>query len=215
MSTKVEVVTVEELAGELAAHAAGGDARVMVGVCGAPGAGKSTLAEGIAGILGPGVAVVVPFDGFHLATDVIRGTPLAERRGAIDTFDLGAYRALLERLRAREDEVVYAPVFRRGLEEPIASAIPVPRDLPVVLTEGNYLLDGHPEMRRARRTLDAVWYLDTPDDVRVPRLVARHIEFGRAPADADAWARGTDQVNADRVAANRTTADRVLRLRGA
>ena len=65
--------------------------RILLGLCGPPGAGKSTLAAELTRILGPDTAIVVPMDGFHLATDLIRGTPLAERRGAIDTFDPGSY----------------------------------------------------------------------------------------------------------------------------
>ena len=63
-----------------------------------------------------------------------------DRMGAPHTFDVAGYVALLGRLRALEDEVVYAPAFRRPLEEPIAGAIPVPRSVPLVVTEGNYLL---------------------------------------------------------------------------
>ncbi len=184
--------------------------RIIVGICGAPGAGKSMLAEAIAEHLGPERAVVVPFDGFHLATSVLSGTPLVDRRGALETFDLGAYRSLIGRLRARDEAIVYAPTFMRGLEEPIASAIPVPRDLPIVITEGNYLLSPHPMLREVREMVDAVWYLDTPPDIRLPQLVARHIAFGKPAAEAEAWAAGTDQRNADEVASTRDSADLLI-----
>lgn len=186
--------------------------RVLLGICGAPGAGKSTLAAELARILGPDTAVVVPMDGFHLATDVIRGTPLLGRRGAIDTFDPGSYLSLLRRLRARDEEVVYAPSFRRGLEEPIAASVGIPRSIPLIITEGNYLLADAPGWRAIRGELDAVWYLDTPAAVRLPRLIGRHVEFGRAETDAAEFARGSDQANARLIESTRETADLIVTL---
>jgi pantothenate kinase len=186
--------------------------RFLLGICGAPGSGKSTLAADLAERLGAETAVIVPMDGFHLATTLLRGTPLAERRGAIDTFDPGSYLSLLRRLRARDEDVVYAPVFRRGLEEPIAASVAVAREIPVVITEGNYLLADAPIWRELRDELDAVWFVDTPDPVRLPRLIARHVRFGRDETDAAAFARGSDQANADLVQRTRERADLILRL---
>ncbi len=202
--------TVEEIAKELLSLTEETGSRVMLGLCGAPGAGKSFVAEAIARTLGPDLAVVVPFDGFHLATEVIADTPLMARRGAIDTFDLGSYKSLMARLRARDEDVVYAPMFRRGLEEPIASAIPVPREIPIVITEGNYLLTQQPTLRSVHEMLDAVWYLHTPPEVRLPQLVARHVTFGKNPADAEAWANGTDQRNAEEIETTQQWADRII-----
>jgi len=187
--------------------------RIIVGICGAPGAGKSTLAEELAHHLGRSLAAVVPFDGFHLATAVLEGTPLLERRGALETFDLGAYRSLIRRLRERDEEVVYAPTFIRGLEEPIASAIPIPRAVPILITEGNYLLSDHPVMREVRGMVDAVWYLDTPPEVRLPQLIARHVAFGKPTVEAQAWASGTDQRNAEEVESTRTSADLIITVK--
>ncbi|MDY7541121.1 MULTISPECIES: nucleoside/nucleotide kinase family protein [unclassified Cryobacterium] len=207
--------TVDELAARVRRMLAGSAKvapRIMLGLCGAPGSGKSTLAAALVERLGAETAVIVPMDGFHLATDLIRGTPLAERRGAIDTFDPGSYLSLLRRLRARDEDVVYAPSFRRGLEEPIAASIAVPRSVPVVITEGNYLLTDAPVWLELRGELDAVWYVDTPDAVRLPRLIGRHVQFGRDEADAAAFAGGSDQANADLINRTRERADLILRL---
>jgi pantothenate kinase len=203
-----------ELAARLRERVASASERVIIGICGAPGAGKSTLAALLAAELGPQLAAVVPFDGFHLATAALDGTELLSRRGAIDTFDLGSYRALVHRLRVRDEDVVYAPSYRRGLEEPIASSIAVPRSVPLVLTEGNYLLTDVPDLVAVREDLDEVWYLDIPDEARVRQLVARHIAFGKSDAEAAAWAAGTDQRNADRIEQTRHRADLIVTLGG-
>lgn len=202
--------TIDALAAELKNRSIRSDARIIVGICGAPGAGKSWVADGIARTLGSELAVVVPFDGFHLSTDVIADTPLMARRGAVDTFDLDSYKCLIARLRERDEEVVYAPKFKRGLEEPIGSAIAVPRHVPIVITEGNYLLIPHPTLRAVRELLDEVWYLDTPPDVRLPQLVARHVAFGKNVTDAQEWAHGSDQRNAEEIEATRQWADRII-----
>ncbi|ELT42707.1 panthothenate kinase [Arthrobacter nitrophenolicus] len=48
-------------------------ARTILGITGAPGSGKSTFAAWIQQQFGPATAVVVPMDGFHLATPSSRG----------------------------------------------------------------------------------------------------------------------------------------------
>jgi pantothenate kinase len=97
--------------------------RKLLGLVGPPGAGKSTLAHALQHSLGAR-AQVVPMDGFHLAQVELQRLGRAGRKGAPDTFDAAGYAALLQRLREQRagDEVVYAPAFRREIEEPIAGA---------------------------------------------------------------------------------------------
>lgn len=186
--------------------------RQIIGIVGAPGAGKSTLADLIAAQLGPQNCAVVPMDGFHLANAVIDGTPLQSRKGAIDTFDIGGYLSLLARLRAHDEPVVYAPSYRRGLEEPIAASIVVPQSTMFVLTEGNYLLADDQPWDRIRGYLDETWFIHRDRDARVAQLVRRHVEFGMDPDRATQWANGPDEVNARLVESTRERADHVLTL---
>ena len=186
--------------------------RRIIGVAGAPGAGKTTYAERlVADSERDGVpAAYVPMDGFHLADVALSSLGILDRKGAPETFDAWGYAALLRRLRERPEHVVWAPGFERALEQPLAGAIAVGPEPELVVTEGNYLLLDRPEWRAVRAELDEVRFLDCPDDVRRPRLVARHVEFGKSPAEAEAWVTRVDDANAALVAASRERADRII-----
>ncbi|WP_332878930.1 nucleoside/nucleotide kinase family protein [Massilia sp. S19_KUP03_FR1] len=205
----METLDIEHAVTRLVASLVPGQ-RTMLGLAGAPGAGKSTVAAQLLAAL-PGRAVVVPMDGFHLANAELARLGYADRKGAPHTFDSAGYVALLARLRRRAaGEVVYAPAFRREIEEPVAGAIAVPPEIELVITEGNYLLLGDGHWAGVRAQLDAVWYIDIDDALRRDRLVARHVHYGRTPDQARAWVMRSDEANAVLVAATRARADVVL-----
>jgi pantothenate kinase len=185
--------------------------RLIVGVTGPPGTGKSTLVAAVADVLRARTSVlVVPMDGFHLGQSVIRNTPLERRKGAPDTFDAAGYALLMARLRRRSEKVVYAPEYDRSINEPIAASIAVTRETQVILTEGNYLLFSGRYWTRARRALDEIWYLDTPDELRIDRLVRRHVLFGKSEREAVAWVNESDEANAREIAATRHRASLII-----
>ena len=187
--------------------------RAILGIAGPPGGGKSTLAEMVVAGLGDRAALV-PMDGFHLAQPELVRLGRRDRLGAPDTFDAAGYVALLARLRSLDDEVVYAPAFRREIEEPIAGALAIPRSVPLIVTEGNYLLHADGDWARVQPLLDEAWYVEMDEDTRVEWLIQRHIAFGKAPDAARAWVMRSDQPNAAVVAATRERADMVVRLAG-
>lgn len=193
---------------DLIARARGLPAGSVLGITGAPGAGKTTLAREIVAAV-PG-AVQVPMDGFHLADVELDRLGRRDRKGAPDTFDPLGYAALLRRLLQDEDDVVYAPGFERVIEQPIAGAIPIERPARLIITEGNYLLLDAPGWRAVRPLLAEVWYADLDRDTRMDRLVARHVRFGKPLPAAVAWANGTDERNAAVIAATRERADLVV-----
>jgi len=180
--------------------------RRILGIAGPPGGGKSTVARQVVAELGER-ARLVPMDGFHLAQAELVRLGRRERMGAPDTFDAAGYAALLTRLRGPE-AVVYAPEFRREIEEPIAGAVAVPPEVPLVVTEGNYLL----LWDEVRALLDEAWYVEMEEATRLEWLIARHVEFGKTPEEAEAWVMRSDQQNAEIVAGTRGRADLVVRL---
>jgi pantothenate kinase len=185
--------------------------RKLIGLVGAPGAGKSTLATALQQAFADR-SIVVPMDGYHLSNVELRRLGRADRKGAPDTFDAAGYAALLRRLREQTgDEIVYAPEFRREIEEPIAGAIPVLPDTQLVITEGNYLLLENGPWRAVDGLLDDVWYVDVDDRLRVERLIERHRQFGRSAEAAAAWVESTDEPNARLIARTRGRARQVIR----
>ncbi|WP_218104221.1 nucleoside/nucleotide kinase family protein [Streptomyces sp. MnatMP-M17] len=185
--------------------------RRVLGITGAPGSGKSTLAETIVTALGD-QAVLVGLDGFHLSNSELHRLGRHARKGAADTFDAAGYVNLLRRLRAREDETVYTSFFDRSLEESISCAVPVPREVPLIITEGNYLLVEGSDWGPVRTFLDECWYVDPGDGVRLERLIARHMAFGRSAEEARERSYGSDQRNAQLIEGTRARADRIVRV---
>lgn len=201
----MSTVALDELVRRARALAADGPRRVL-GITGAPGAGKGTVADAVLAELGP-AAVLVPMDGFHLAEAELRRLGRHDRKGAPDTFDAAGYVALLRRIRDQGGETVYAPEFHREVEESYAGSIAIHPETPLVITEGNYLLLDSPPWDEIRELLDESWFLAPDDGERLSRLIARHVRYGRSPAAARDWVLRSDERNADLVSPTRARAD--------
>ena len=190
--------------------------RILLGVAGAPAAGKTTLAEWLVGRLTAAKlpAVGAPMDGFHLADAALDALGARDRKGAPDTFDGHGYLAMLRRLRAEQETTVYAPAFERGLEQPIAGSIAVPPGTRVVVSEGNYLLLEESPWPDVWGAFDEVWFVGLDDATRRERLLDRHVRFGKTPDEARAWVAAVDDPNAALIEATSSRADLRVDLTG-
>lgn len=188
------------------------DGRLLVGIAGAPGVGKSTVAGVAASALDlaglPSVAL--PMDGFHLPQARLVELGRRERMGAPDTFDVDGFVRVLSLLRTAG--TVHAPLFDREVEEAMPDALAIGPGIRVVLVDGNYLLHDADGWGRVAPALDAVIMLTIADATRRSRLIDRHIRFGKSPDAARAWALGPDERNAALIAAGAPRADLVVAL---
>jgi pantothenate kinase len=186
--------------------------RYLIGIVGKPGAGKSTLSAYLLEQLHSSEVTVVPMDGYHLSNAVLQELGRADRKGAPDTFDIAGFASLLQRIRNEKSVDVYYPVFDRSIEESIAAQGVVTKETKVVIVEGNYLLHDSGGWEEIAELLDELWFIDLDDEKRLERLIARHIAYGKSPADAQSWSRGSDEVNARTIATGRSRAHAVIAL---
>lgn len=193
---------------------AGDRGRALVGIAGSPGSGKTTLARAVVDAAneeaGAPVAAYLPMDGFHLADATLEALGRHDRKGAIDTFDGWGFVALLERVLAERDHPVYAPAFDRAVGEPIAGSLAVLPGTRLVVVEGNYLLASADPWSRIPALLAESWFVATPEEERMRRLVDRHTRHGRTPEAAFAWARDVDGANARLIEPTAASATLVL-----
>ncbi len=182
--------------------------RLIIGITGPPGTGKSTFAERLQRVVGA-TAAFLPMDGFHLSNRQLDRLGRRDRKGAPDTFDVDGYLATLRRVAAFDGDV-YVPDFDRELDVAVAAGLVVPADARLVITEGNYLALADGAWGSVRREIDRLYYLDGPPDVRRERLIARHVAGGRSPADAQAWVNEVDEPNATLIASTESRCDVTL-----
>ncbi|WP_419817641.1 nucleoside/nucleotide kinase family protein [Glaciibacter flavus] len=186
--------------------------RILIGITGSPGSGKTTLARELVHrlVVSGTEAAHLPMDGFHLANSTLDRLGIRDRKGAIDTFDGWGFVALLERVRAETGHTVYAPRFDRAVDEPVAGAIAIEPTERIIVVEGNYLLADIDPWNGVGERLDEVWFCATAEDERMRRLIDRHIRQGRSPAAARAWATDVDGANALLIEPTRERADLVV-----
>lgn len=192
----------------LAIARAGTAERFMIGMAGPPAAGKSTTAEALAAAIRDAgqTATVIPMDGFHYDDAVLDTLGLRARKGSPPTFDAAGFRVLLERLKARENNIAI-PRFDRSLELSRAAAELVSADIRFLIIEGNYLLLDEAPWASMRLLFDMTVYLSVPLEELDRRLVARWDHFGRERQAARKWIDDNDLPNIRHVIEGSAPAD--------
>lgn len=192
--------------------------RMVIGVVGLPGSGKSTLAakfvDAVNQQTGSPTAVALSMDGFHLSKAALAqfADPAAAlaRRGSPWTFDPAGLAIKLQQLQNNPAESTTWPDFQHGVGDPVADAICINPEVKLIIVEGLYLL--HREHGwNLNGLLDECWYLDTPMNVAMERLVKRHMaSWGFSREQALDRLAMNDRLNADIVLQSRARADKLV-----
>ena len=196
---------------KLVIELASASTRTIIGIVGKPGGGKSTLSRFLLKGMDPSLVSVVPMDGFHLSNKVLKELGKSDRKGAQDTFDVKGFTTLIARIKSDGTDPIYYPVFDRSIEESIAAQGVVYPSTRVVIVEGNYLMHDRDGWQEVAPLLDQSWYAFLDEDLRISRLISRHIAFGKDPESAKAWAKGSDQVNAELIETGVARCDFLIR----
>lgn len=184
--------------------------RIVVAIAGAPGSGKSTLADNLAGEIearAPGGAAILPMDGYHFDDMLLDRMGRRARKGAPDTFDVGGYARMLQRLRGNEEEAVAVPVFDRDIEIARAGARLIPKSARIIVTEGNYLLLKTAPWSALRPLFDITVFIDVPEQTLHARLTERWLGYDFTPDALRAKLEDNDLPNARLVIAESGEAD--------
>ncbi len=188
-----------------------GTERILLGIMGKPGSGKSTFTKYLKNKSNRDLVSIVPMDGFHLSNRILKELGRSDRKGAPDTFDVEGFVALLRRIRSETESDIYYPVFNRSMEESIAAQGVITPKTRLVIVEGNYLLHDQSGWEQVRELLHETWMIDIDNDKRIARLISRHVSFGRDPESAKLWAKGSDEANANLIEGSAHKADFIVR----
>jgi pantothenate kinase len=203
--------TFEEFASAVSAR--GRHGRSLTAIAGAPGAGKSSLAERLAEHLNaadPGSAAVLPMDGYHLDDMILVPRGLRPRKGAPETFDVAGFRHMLVRLKENTEDEIMVPVFDRDLEIARAGARAIGRGVRHIIVEGNYLLLDREPWRGLKGLFDITAMLVVPEAILRARLLARWEGYGLAGVELADKLEGNDLPNGRLVATASAPADFAL-----
>ena len=206
------ITSCDDAVNQIDALLASTQGRIIIGIVGEPGAGKSTFTSQLLNAFGSDIAALVSMDGFHFSNKILTALGRCERKGAPDTFDAKSFTVLLKRIRTETHNDIYFPIFHREMEESIAAEGVVKASVRLVITEGNYLLLDVGDWSGVATLLDESWYMFIDDKVRQERLVARHQRFGKDPETARKWALGSDENNANTVRTTKYRANRFVAL---
>lgn len=203
---------IENIAGEVIRRA-GDVKRFLIAIAGPPGAGKSTMAEGLAEALKARgeSAEVLPMDGFHMDNAILIERGLLARKGIPETFDVRGFLDIIRAVRPADQEVL-VPVFDRSRELAIASARVVSPEHRFIIVEGNYLLLSLGKWAELEGIFDYTVMLAPPIEVLEERLWARWRGYKLTEEQASAKVYGNDLPNGRLILANRRPADITLEI---
>jgi pantothenate kinase len=174
-------------------HSTGHDQRILVGICGIPASGKSSLAHAIVQRVNDlnqsPVAIACGLDGWHLSRSTLASMPNPQeaftRRGAHWTFDGNGYVDFVQKLKSTPTNSVNgsttaltAPTFSHSIKDPVADGLTIEPHHRIVVLEGLYVFLSIPPWGTASELLDERWFVDVDIPEARKRIVERHVRTG-------------------------------------
>ena len=190
----------------------GPNLRSIIGIVGKPGAGKSTVVSEIEKRFDSSQVSVIPMDGYHLSNEELISLDRRDRKGAPDTFDTQSFISLISKVKNNPETELRFPIFHREIEASKADEGIVQSGVKVIVVEGNYLFSEEHNWEGVFPLLDHTWFIEIADEVRIERLIARHIRYGKTPEDAEKWSRGSDEANARFIELTAHRASNIIKL---
>jgi pantothenate kinase len=191
--------------------------RVVIGIAGPTGAGKSVMAVLLkeiarqAGI--PFGWESVTIDAYHypnqfLLSHFSGGEPLKQVKGRFDTYDVPALVRDLKAFAAGEN--VSFPVYSRKLHDPVKNSIVVEAKNVLLVVEGLWLLYDQSGWEAIGPLLDFTFFIDSDKAKTQAPVIKRHMTGGRTFEDAARYYERVDGRNSDLVLTTKHKADKVI-----
>ena len=191
--------------------------RVVVGIAGPTGAGKSVL-----GVLFkefakqahlPFAFEVITIDAYHFPNSYLLshfsdGVPLKQVKGRFDTYDARALAKDLKSFAANES--VGFPAYSRKLHDPVPNSIVVTGPATLLLVEGLWLLSDHGDWGQIRPLLDFCYFIDSDKERTRNAVIKRHMTGGRTLEDAARHYEQVDGRNSELTLQTRHKADKII-----
>jgi|SRR3989344_1729552 len=186
--------------------------RVVVGLMGPTGSGKSltaaVLAEVAQQIPNPFEFHTLGIDAYHFTNEYLHHSDLKERKGMPDTYDNAQLAEDI--LRFRAGETVSFPSYSRATHDPVPHAHTIKNQDALLLIEGLWLKYDKGGWEQIGPLLDFSIFIDAEKEHVRDAVIARHIRGGRSAADAAAYYDSVDASNFDAVLLSKQRADMVV-----
>ncbi|KAJ3448370.1 kinase-related protein [Anaeramoeba flamelloides] len=187
----------------------------LLGICGIPGSGKTTLSEllkdRINEVNGDNFCSRLAMDGFHHTKDYLRQMPdpveMFKRRGSPITFNVDLFYSKLQEIKgldAENGEVLY-PTFEHEIQDPVQDDLVVSNKNRILIIEGNYLALNLPKWRDVSSLFDNLWFLNIPIETAMERVAIRHVKAKICKDMMESWIRTNynDRKNAQLILSNK------------
>ncbi|MBQ7477114.1 MAG: nucleoside/nucleotide kinase family protein [Selenomonadaceae bacterium] len=196
------------------------DRKVVGFIAAPPAVGKTTLAQFLERLSRENMEIsnirALGMDGFHYPADYLKANKISrdgqeilmnDIKGAPETFDVDT---LQTKLREVRQEGTDWNIYDRMIHDVVHDVLSVEDD--IILLEGNYLLLKEPRWTNIRVLADYTVFIKARPEILKERLIARKIQGGLSPEEAEKFYYASDSKNVERVLKNSAPANETWML---